>query len=77
MRHSDEPIVFHPQESSGIDYNGRADLIFARIKVFKKMYGFLGGLFGGMYILLMHYTFYKKYFSVWEFVKISRKALWD
>lgn len=77
MIHKNTPIVFHPDESSGINYKNREDLIIARIKVFKQMYGILGAILGGIYITIMHYKFYNPYFSLREFITISFKALWN
>lgn len=75
MLHNNTAIVFHPSESSGIDYKDRKELIIARIKVFKQMYGILGAILGGLYITVMHYKFYSPYFSLKEFIWISLQAM--
>jgi hypothetical protein len=62
MWHSDKAIVIHPDESSGIQY--RKELIIARIKVFKRMYGFIGGVAAIPYFTILHYKRYKSKFSI-------------
>lgn len=77
MYHSDKSIVIHPDESSWIDYNGREDLIIARVKVWKRLWWFFWWLVVIPYITVFHYKYYKKYFSIWSFFILSCKSLWN
>lgn len=73
MYHSDKPIVIHPDESSGINYN--ADLIIARIKVFKRLFWFIGWFTWVFYFTILHYKYYKNRFSIVQFFILSFKSL--
>ena len=75
MYHYDIPIVIHPEESSGIDYN--RDLIIARIKVFKRLFWFLGWFAWVFYFSFSHYKYYKWKFSFFDFFTLSFKSLFD
>lgn len=67
--HNKNPIVVHPDESSGINY--RAELIKSRPLVFKRMYGLLGYLFALVYFPIFHYKLYKEKYSFFEFIRRS------
>jgi len=73
--HSNQSIVIHTNESSWIDYNNRKDLIIARIKVFKRLFWFVGWFLGVFYFTILHYKYYKNDFSVKEFFILSLKSL--
>ncbi len=75
MYHSNEAIVIHPEESSGIDYKDRQDLIIARIKLWKRVLGIFWGIIAIPYFTLFHYKYYKKYFDFWKFLSLSCKSL--
>lgn len=73
MYHSNKPIVFHPDESSWINYN--KDLIIARIKVFKRLFWFVWWIAWIFYFTVLHYKYYKWKFSVLDFFILSFKSL--
>jgi hypothetical protein len=75
MYHSNKSIVIHSDESSWIDYENRRDLIVARIKVFKRLFGFLWWFAWVFYFTILHYKYYKNYFSIKEFFILSFKSL--
>lgn len=70
--HIDKTIVFHPDESSGINYSN--DLIIARIKVFKRLFWFIWWLLGVFYFTIFHYKYYKSKFSIFKFFILSFKS---
>ena len=73
--HSDKSIVIHPDESSWIDYKNREDLVIARIKLFKRLFWFLWWFAWIFYFTILHYKYYKKYFSIKKFIILSFKSL--
>lgn len=73
IEHSDEVIVSHSSESSGILY--RDELIVARVQVFKKIFGFLGGAASIFYFWIFHYSLYKEKIWIQKFLKLSLKSL--
>ncbi|MBS9775345.1 glycosyltransferase [Candidatus Gracilibacteria bacterium] len=75
MFHCEKSIVIHKEESSGIDYKNREDLIIARIKLWKRVWGVFGGMLAIPYFTIFHYKYYKKYFSIWHFFSLSFKSL--
>lgn len=75
MYHCDNPIVIHPNESSGIDY--REELIVARIKVFKRLFWYIWWFLGVFYFTIFHYRYYKDNFSIFEFLNLSFKSLFN
>lgn len=75
MIHIDKSIVIHPDESSWFDYKNREDLIVARIKLFKRLFWFMWWVLAVPYFSFLHYKFYKKYFSFWQFFSLSLKSL--
>jgi glycosyltransferase involved in cell wall biosynthesis len=72
IEHVDKAIVVHPEESSGTDY--REELIIARIKVFRRMFGWAWAIFAILYFTIFHYNIYKSKFSVWNFLRLSLKG---
>ncbi len=75
MYHNDNAIVIHPEDSSGIDYKNREDLIIARIKVWKRFWWLFWGIIAIPFFTIFHYQYYKKYFSIWEFFILSLRGL--
>ncbi len=73
IKHMDKAIVFHKDESSGIQY--RDELINSRIKVFIRMFGFFGGVFVVFYFTIFHYKFYKEKYSIFRFFWLSLRGL--
>lgn len=73
LRHSDQAIVIHPEESSGINY--RDELIIARIKVWKRLFWFFWWVFAVFYFTIFHFKFYKNQYSIWGFFCLSCKSL--
>ena len=71
--HSDKSIVFHKKESSGFKF--RDELIISRIKVFKRLFGFLGGIFGVIYFTIFKYNEYKNKYSFIKYFWLSLKGL--
>jgi len=72
--HNNNSIVIHSDESSWINYENRKDLIIARIKVFKKLFWFIWWFVWIFYFTILHYKYYKKYFSIREFFILSFKS---
>ncbi|MFW5704360.1 MAG: glycosyltransferase [Nanoarchaeota archaeon] len=69
------PINLHPHESSGQIYSRQ--LIISRIKLFKRMFGFFGGIFAVFYFTIFHYKFYRKKFSLFRFFVLSLKSVFN
>jgi len=75
LYHSNKVIVIHPSESSGINYENNEKLVVSRIKLFKRMYWFIWGLFAIPYFTILHYKYYKNKISIWKFLILSFKGL--
>jgi glycosyltransferase involved in cell wall biosynthesis len=73
MIHCDNSIVFHKDESSGLNY--RDNLIISRIKVFKRLFGFVGGFLGIFYFTIFKYKEYKNKYSFFKYFWLSFKSL--
>lgn len=68
-----EIINKHPQKSSGISYS--KNRIETNIKVFKRIFGFLGGLFAFFYFWTFHHKYYKNKITFIEYLKIGIRNL--
>ena len=73
LRHCNKVVVSHGKESSGFIY--RDELIYSRIKAFKRMYGFLGEVFAVLYFSIFHHKLYKKKYSFFKFFKMSLEGM--
>lgn len=73
LLHDNTPIVIHPRESSGIQYND--DLIQARTMVFKRMYGWIWALASIPYFAILHYHYYQAHYNVLHFLILSLRWL--
>ena len=77
LRHSNKIIVLHKdlkEKNKLILYKDL--LIISRIQVFKKIYGFLGGVFAVFYFSIFKYREYKNKYSFFKYFWISLKEVW-
>jgi len=71
--HIDSPITIHPRESSWKTY--REELVVARIKVWKRMFWFIGWVLAIFYFLIFDYKNYKSAYTPVSFFVLSCKSL--